>query len=323
MLVFMKNLLHKTALSAERLWESARSERQPSTPYIDPFIGYATPAGVHMRGRVLNGKPVADLPADSSIWSNLLNMMARFVTRELPNMEVDVGGTVTLSDEEGYFSLDLPSPPAGTAEIEARLPGHDARVMLPLVTPHAAARFGVISDIDDTLIRTEAWSLPRNIWNTLTGNAASRQVFPDAVAFLEELHGGVNPVFYVSSSPWNLHGLLLEIFRRNGLIPGPLFLRDLGISEDKFIKGTHGAHKGAMIDKVLEANPKLDFVLLGDTGQHDPQVYHSAIERHPSRFTSAWFRAAGRSLDAEDRHWIDKIRALGVQAQAMEAFPNN
>lgn len=317
----MKGLLHKTAILAERVWDLVRPARKPTSPYIDPFIGYAAPQGIHLRGRVLNGKPVADLPADSSAWSNLRNMIARFVTHELPDMEVAVDGATTRTGEEGYFSLDLPLPADRRAAFEANLPGHDARVELPVVIPHRDAKFGIISDIDDTLISTQAWSLARNIFNTMTGNAASRQVFPDAVAFLEHLHAGVNPVFYVSSSPWNLHAFLLEIFRRNNLIEGPLFLRDLGISEDKFIKGTHGAHKGEMIGKILEANPGLDFVLMGDTGQHDPEVYHAAIKRYPDRFKNAWFRIAGRSLEEEDRRWMEKIRELGVEAKAVEAFP--
>ncbi|MEO4040372.1 phosphatase domain-containing protein [Hoeflea sp. CAU 1731] len=316
----MKRFLLKNAIRGERIWDRLKPSGKFDSPYIDPFIGYASPEGLHVRGRVLNGSPVADLPADSSRWSNFRNMIARFITREIPDIELVVEGLSTTTDEEGYFAIDLPVGDRERKAVEAHLPGHEASASLPVVIPGVNARFGIISDIDDTLIRTQAWSLRRNIYNTLTGNVASRQIFPDSVAFLQALHNGVNPVFYISSSPWNLHAFLVEIFSRNDLIRGPLFLRDLGISEDKFIKGSHGEHKGSMIDKVLEANPSLQFVLIGDTGQHDPEIYHAAVARHPDRFLAAWFRVAGREVDARDRQWIEKIRGLCVEAHATEAF---
>ncbi len=316
----MKRFLLKNAIRGERIWDSLKPSGKTDSPYIDPFIGYASPEGLHVRGRVLNGSPVADLPADSSRWSNFRNMIARFITREIPDIEVVVDGLSTTTDEEGYFAIDVPAGNDEKTVVEARLPGHEASASLPVVIPDEKARFGMISDIDDTLIRTDAWSLKRNIYNTLTGNVESRQVFPDSVAFLQALHDGVNPVFYISSSPWNLHAFLVEIFRRNDLIHGPLFLRDLGISEDKFIKGSHGEHKGNMIDKVLEANPSLQFVLIGDTGQHDPEIYHAAVARHPDRFLATWFRVAGREVDARDHRWIEEIRSLGVEAHATDEF---
>lgn len=317
----MKRLLHSGAIFAEKVWDRRPGRRTPASPYIDPFIGYSAPDHIVARGRVLDGKPVADdVPADSSLWSNFRNMVARFLTRELPAVEVRVGSVTALTDEEGYFSVELPRPAAGLSQVEARLTAFNREVLLPVIETHPDARRGVISDIDDTLIRTDAWSVWRNIYTTLTGNVATRHVFPDSVALVRRLHAGVNPVFYVSSSPWNLHAFLVRLLDRDGLVRGPLFLRDLGISETQFIKGTHGDHKGQMIDKILSANPALSFVLIGDTGQHDPEIYHAAIQRHSGRFTKAYFRIPGQGLDPDDHTWIGRIRELGVDAEAVTDF---
>lgn len=142
----------------------------------------------------------------------------------------------------------------------------------------------------------------------MTGNAQSRHVYPDAVQLISNLHAGVNPVYYVSSSPWNIHGFLTEIFDRAGLVRGPKFLRDLGISDTKFITGTHGNHKGDAIDAILEANPDLSFILLGDTGQHDAHIYHDAILRHPNRIQKIILRAPQPNLSKSNQTWVDKIR---------------
>jgi len=316
----MKRFLHRTAILAETLWDKLPTRHGPRSPYIDPFIGYSTPEHIIVRGRVLDGKPVADLPADSSPWSNFRNMVKRFVTHEVPGIEIEIAGTRTVSDEEGYFSVHLPRTGIPTPSLDARFVAFEGVTPISIVETDPAARFGIISDIDDTLIRTDAWSLWRNIFNTMTGNVASRQVFPDSKALVESLHGGVNPVFYVSSSPWNLHAFLVRLFERNGLVPGPMFLRDLGISERKFIKSGHGVHKGRMIDKILAANPGLPFVLIGDTGQHDPEIYHEAIERHPGRFSAAYFRIPRQGTGTDGSPWIDRIRGLGIDTHAADAF---
>ena len=104
--------------------------------------------------------------------------------------------------------------------------------------------------------------------------------------------GGRNPVFYVSSSPWNLHHFLEAVFDRAGLVPGPMFLRDLGITADP-AENSHGGHKGAAIDTLMEANPELPFWLLGDTGQHDAEIYLDAARRHPGRVLRVALREPG------------------------------
>jgi phosphatidate phosphatase APP1 len=179
--------------------------------------------------------------------------------------------------------------------------------------PKADAAFGVISDIDDTMMETGAYSLWRNIWTSLTGNALTRTVFEDAKQLMSLLQdNGRNPIFFVSSSPWNLHGFLDEIFARAGLPKAPKFLRDYGISDTQFITGTHGDHKGGAIDQIMAANPDLPFTLIGDTGQHDAHVYRDAIERHPGRVQRVILRAPGAGADADDLGYVSQIKDLGV-----------
>ena len=132
--------------------------------------------------------------------------------------------------------------------------------------------------------------------------------------------GDRNPVFYVSSSPWNLHDFLDTIFARAGLPMGPMFLRDLGISETQFISGTHGDHKGAAIDAILNANPGLSFVLIGDTGQHDAEVYRDAARRRPGRIRAVALRQPGKRPDRASRAAMAEIEADGIPLFAAPTF---
>lgn len=295
----------------------AQRRRQKRDQVIAPYYGYETPNGVVLRGRILNHLRNST-PADGqSTFRNMREMASLFLTSEVAQVRVSTldGKAEGLSDEEGYFSLLLVDDADRAEHVCVWLPDTPAGPVasLPVYRCNSAARYGVISDIDDTLLETGAYSLARNLWTTLTGNALTRKMFPDAVQLMSQLHDGVNPVFYVSSSAWNLYDFLQEVFRRHGMVPGPMFLRDLGLTETHLIKGSHGSHKGNAIDTILAANPDLPFLLMGDTGQHDAQVYLDAIGRHPGRIERVILRQPGGGPNDETIAAMQSIRAAGIK----------
>ncbi|MEJ6405062.1 App1 family protein [Yoonia sp. 2307UL14-13] len=321
----MKLFLARIAVRIERLFGFGCRPREAGA--IVPYVGYATPEHLIVRGRVLARVRRRETRADQGMWRNFRQMIGLFRTAEVGGVTVKAQGVSAVADEEGYFTLLLPR---GDAHGWCDIPVSVGAVTLacPVMIPDPRAAFGVISDIDDTMMHTGAYSLWRNLWTSLTGNAQTRIVFSDAVRLMRALSdGGRNPVHFVSSSPWNFHGFLTEVFDRHDLPRGPMFLRDYGISETQFITGTHGDHKGSAIDVILGAEPDWPFILIGDTGQHDAQVYLAAVERHPGRIGRVILRAPGKGADAEDLAYVEKIRALGVPVhvgadytQALEAL---
>lgn len=306
----IKRLLHRTALSAERLSDRL-FHRTGDGREIDPYIGYDSPEGTVLRGRVLSHLHRDDPLEGQSKLANLRDMLELFATDEVADAQVTSDGVSARTDEEGYFALTLPRRDrAGWLTEYVHVEGRANPVECPVLVPRPDARFMVISDIDDTMMETGAYSLVRNLVTSFTGNATTRRVFPDSIALMNALSdAGRNPVFYVSSSPWNLHDFLSDVFAHSGLVRGPMFLRDLGLSETKFITEGHGNHKGASIDTILAANPDLPAILLGDTGQHDAQIYRDVIERHPGRIAAVGLRAPGPGMDAADRHDLSALEA--------------
>ena len=97
-------------------------------------------------------------------------------------------------------------------------------------TKNGHERFGIISDIDDTVIRTDATSLLGTFRSTMLANARTRLPFPGVAALYRALHGaGTNPLFYVSSSPWNIYDMLSDVLAIRGIPAGPLLLRNWGL----------------------------------------------------------------------------------------------
>lgn len=309
----IKQAIHAAAWRAETVLDRIKGQRD-TRRIIEPYIGYATPEHLILRGRVLSGLRRNKPTPDQSKWTNFRQMFALFLTDEVAGVSVEAEGVTAVSDEEGYFTLRLPRDArCGWVDVNVRLVSQETSVICSVLVPQEEAEFAIVSDIDDTMMRTGAYSLARNLWTSFTGNALTREVFADAVTFMDDLsQAGRNPVYYVSSSPWNLHHFLSRIFERAGLARGPKFLRDLGLSKTQFITGTHGDHKGGSIDILAAANPDLPLVLVGDTGQHDAFVYRDAVLRLPDRIAAVVLREPGMGPDAQSVAAMRDIRDAGV-----------
>jgi phosphatidate phosphatase APP1 len=211
------------------------------------------------------------------------------------------------ADREGYFDvvvdLESPADPGDhVADVELLEPRGDEPVTAraAVLVPAATARYGVVSDIDDTVIRTDVKEFVRMARSVLLGNAHTRLPFPGVAAFYRALRDGpdgrsTNPLFYVSSSPWNLYELLEEMFTLRGIPAGPLMLRDWGLSSREGLPTQHSGHKLAAIRRLFDTYPTLSFVLIGDSGQEDPEIYASIIRQYPERVLAAYIRSVDRA----------------------------
>lgn len=306
-----KTLLHEVAQRVEDFIDARRS-RPPADPVIESYGGYSTPNGVVLRGRVLNRRYLRPAPAGSSRLRNAIAMARLFHTAEVADVEVTAGSTATRSDNEGFFELQVTGERSGLAPIRVELPGFGVTAKPVVHRTPRDARFGLISDIDDTVMQTNAFALWRNLWTTLTGSVEGRMVFDDSTSLLVQLvDEGRNPVFYVSSAPWNMHRFLTQVFERNCVPLGPMFLSDYGIDDRTFIAPGHRQHKLRHIETILNANPELGFVLIGDTGQRDADVYLRAIGNHEGQVLAVILRHAGEVGDAA-RLALGKLRATDV-----------
>lgn len=300
--------------SAERLVETLF--QRSGAPMLQAYRGYAEPGHLVLQGRVLSAVRRNAPDPDQSRWTNFKEMASLFFTSEVADVPVQAQNITARSNAEGYVTLKVPRPEnaAGWLSVDAELAeAPDTRVAMPALVPKPEARFGVISDIDDTMMMTGAHSLARNLWTTFTGNALTRKIFPDSKSLIDRLsEQGRNPVYYVSSSPWNLHAFLDKVFARAGLVPGPMFLRDLGISDDSVVGASHRNHKGAAVETILAANPSLNFFLLGDTGQKDAQIYLDAVKRFPGRIRAVLLREPVARTNRSALEALLEIEALGV-----------
>lgn len=274
------------------------------------YRGYGRRERAFLKGRVLKDRRIIARNVNSR-WRALINNYKRFSSREVggASLSVCIGDNEIplITDEEGYFQFDgklpIPLPDSEQQWREAHINVFatpyrqvEVRARGSLLVPAPRAAFGIISDIDDTVLQTDVTSLLklRVLYHTLLKSAALRQSFSQAAAFFQALcrgnqEGLCNPVFYVSNSPWNLYDLLEEFLSLNGLPDGPILLRDFGIPYQERPQGYKG-HKHHSIVRILETYPELPFVLIGDSGEKDPYIYWAVAQEFPGRIAATYIR---------------------------------
>ena len=286
----------------ESAWDAARLRRAgtriPADFRIEAYLGHGGPRGVVVRGRVLDDALLDEAVEGEGVGAAALRMLRHFVTDELPGvpLRVTVGGASVEveTDAEGYFLARLHPEPGeltspwstGTVQLAGDYRGTTGPHTTPfdVRVPGPDARFGVISDVDDTILETGVQRVGHMVRQTLTGSAITRTPFAGAPELYRDLAAGANPLFYVSSSPWNLHAFLVAFLRHRDFPLGPVLLRDL--------LGSRAGRepKQVRIHEILELHPELPFVLIGDSGEKDPQVYADTVRSHPDRVLAVYIR---------------------------------
>jgi len=296
--------------------------RGSAEPLLIPFFGHGSPQRVELGARAVLGRPEArartlpvpdegvlapvraaeQAPARRSRRSVLRTSVARFLTVEVADAAVTVrtpGAVVTTrSDRDGYVDVvvDDPGLPPGWHDIELTV-GDGPTVHTPVLVVSPDVRLGLVSDVDDTILETGLTRGLEFLRITLLTEVPDRAPLPGAAALYRALvcrsgEAGL-PVFYLSTSPWNLHEVLQEFIALRGFPFGPLLLTDWGPGRGNLLRIGAREHKLGLIRRILTEHPEMELLLIGDTGQLDPEIYAAAAREHPGRIRAIYVRRTG------------------------------
>jgi len=264
--------------------------RRGWSPRVIAYTGYGSEGWVRVMARVLLAPPDTP-PRELRLgrgWRRFLSASAAAVL-----VTVDVGGRThqVWSGRGGYLDCVLAADlPPGWAEVllsaEAAPPvTGQVRVVDP------AVGLGVISDIDDTVLVT---ALPRPLlafWNTFVRHETSRRPVRGMATLYAEIRRADPdaPFFYLSTGAWNVAPVLEQFLDRHSFPPGPLLLTDWGPTTDAWFRSGQ-EHKRRELRRLLDELPQVRWLLVGDDGQHDPELYAEAAEAAPAQLRGVAIR---------------------------------
>jgi phosphatidate phosphatase APP1 len=301
---------------------------------IMPYYGYGNDTCVYLKGRVIEKEKIKEKQEGASTLRHLKNTYRRYESDEIPGIRLRAsygGQALELhTDDEGFFEaefrFDQPVDYGRTGNkvqlrlLETKTDDDEVETEGTVFVPHPDVEFGIISDIDDTVLVSDVTHALGKLKLMLLKDATERSPFPGIAAFLRALCAGCddrvsNPLFYVSGSEWNLFDLLVNFFHYHDIPEGPLFLRDKGARFDKpDVAPTTQEFKHNQIRRILDTFPRLKFICIGDSGQHDPEVYRQIVEQYPGRILGVYIRDVSEAdRDAEVTRIAEEVGQKGTQ----------
>ncbi len=144
------------------------------------------------------------------------------------------------------------------------------------------AGISVVSDIDDTIKITQVTDHKALVRNTFF---REYEVVPGMADLYRRLASDGAQFHYLSNSPWQLHGPLSGFFEAQGFPRGTYHMRPFRLKDSSFVKflGSPETHKRATLERLFERFEQRRFILVGDTGERDPEVYGDFARRFPAR----------------------------------------
>lgn len=298
-----------------------RAIRRGKVPTVIPYLGYGTTEWIRVLGRVMYLKPDAakawrvrpDLQSAQSArgWKSFTSVhVANCAVRvlidgnEVAEIMSDRGGVIDLRLEvglkPGWHSIRL-------AADESE--GNEGLVHVV----DADVRFGVVSDVDDTVMIT---ALPRPLvaaWNSFVVSEQARVAVPGMAVLLDHLirdHEG-SPMVYLSTGAWNVAPALNRFLSRHLYPTGTLLLTDWGPTPDRWFRSGR-EHKRRELRRLVEEFPNIRWLLIGDDGQHDEELYHEFSTRFPANVAAVAIRqlSTGEAVLAGGRSKAERHQSV-------------
>lgn len=297
-------------------WRERRARRRGLKPTIAPFPGYGSPEWVRVVGRVLivpkTTRRGGGEDAGVRGWRSFLSVPVAY-----GRVSVDIEGEHhdVVADRGGVIDVVLPaSLDPGWQSVRLSVEGNEpVETRVYVVGPEVT--FGIVSDVDDTVMVT---ALPRPLlaaWNSFVVDEHARQPVPGMAVLLERLtraNPGA-PVVYLSTGAWNVAPTLIRFLHRHLFPAGPMLLTDWGPTHDRWFRSGK-EHKLTNLRRLAEEFPQVRWLLVGDDGQHDDLLYTTFTREHPANVSAVAIRRLSptQAVLAGGRTVVDDHSASGV-----------
>jgi phosphatidate phosphatase APP1 len=169
---------------------------------------------------------------------------------------------------------------------------------------HVLAETGVsvVSDIDDTIKVSDVLDKKALLRNTFC--KPFKPVSGMAAVYQEWARSAGAQFHYVTASPWQLYLPLSEFSRSNGFPSGTFHMKNFRVKDESLLQlfASPERYKPGVIEPLLRRFPKRQFILVGDSGEMDPEIYGALARQHPGQVRGIFIRDVGSETDDAPRY---------------------
>ncbi|KAF8586371.1 hypothetical protein K439DRAFT_1387305 [Ramaria rubella] len=190
-----------------------------------------------------------------------------------------------------FSSLSSPTSDVSQNPIppDSGAPSIKNRVTLSLSVPHVPVR--LISDIDDTIKHAGVLLGAKNVFRNVFVRQLDELIVHSMVDWYRDLWQKGVRFHYVSNSPYELLPVLTEFFHVSSLPQGSIKLKSYAArSLLPALLSPPAARKRQGVIEVLDNFPKSRFILVGDTGEQDMELYAELARERPNQVVGVFVR---------------------------------
>ncbi|CAI7569148.1 unnamed protein product [Penicillium pancosmium] len=282
----MKNLVDTAERDADQAWKSSKTERakdglKEAAQLTKDEISMAN-AHLMERLRPFLTNPVAGMPVTIFFFDNDQSESRNLMT-----------------DESGHFNVRAPLPFVPTHVRVLASEDLSAAKPIEIIEPSGIS---MISDIDDTVKHSAIASGAKEMFrNTFVRELAELQVGGVSEWYTQVAKRGVE-MHYVSNAPWQLYPLLERYFKMAGLPPGSFHLKQYSGMLQGIFEPTAERKRGSL-EQILRDFPDRKFILVGDSGEADLEVYTDIVLANRGRILGIFIRDV---TTPKDKPFFDK-----------------
>jgi len=228
-----------------------------------------------------------------------------------------IRGKLTLSDNDAQQLMDSAGWITYTAVSE------NNRIFSGKIQLIEAKGVSIISDIDDTIKITEVY----NGRKTMLINTFNRpwEAAPGMSAFYRKLNKSDTRFHYLSGSPWQLFPVLDEFLGGNSFPSGSFHMKEFRANPaspefwDFIASSSTQELKKGVIKDIMTSYPNRQFILIGDSGEHDPEIYGWAAGTYPDQVREIYIRNVTQEVFGNKR----MIESFGTFANKVRFIDMN
>jgi len=191
--------------------------------------------------------------------------------------------------QERWLPIALVTPPGETRQFTGNIQLlHDNGV-------------SVISDIDDTIKISNVLDKKELMQNTFVREFVAVPAMSALYHYWSEQGASFH---YVSASPWQLYPPLMEFLSHSGFPQGSFHMKLFRINDESyhnlFISPID--YKVPLITELMMQYPGRKFILVGDSGEKDPEVYQQILRRFPGQVQHIFIRNVTKEAGTAARY---------------------
>jgi phosphatidate phosphatase APP1 len=180
------------------------------------------------------------------------------------------------------------------------------RIFQGLVHLNQDEGVSIISDIDDTVKITNYLDKKEFYKNTFLREFKAVEGMQQLLQKCKSQYQNCS-IHYVSASPYQLFEALSSFFREEGFPEATFHLKRIRIKDRSLLKFFEDPfeYKLQQIEPILKTFPRRKFILIGDSGEKDPEIYKELIRKYPDQIERIWIRNVNES-GQERMEGVDK-----------------